>query len=74
MRLWGIGFGLPLTRAQPDESLVARTAIEIAHGHLDPGFFNYPTLFMYATGGAYRVYCQASYIHVYRRRQEGRPQ
>jgi hypothetical protein len=57
VRIWGFGFGLPLTRAHPDESLVARTSIEIARGNLDPGFFNYPTLFMYATGAAYRAYC-----------------
>ena len=60
MRMWGVGFGLPLTRAQADESLVARTSVEIARGNLDPGFFNYPTLFMYTTGAVYRAYCGAS--------------
>lgn len=47
VRIWGMGFGLPLTRAHPDEPLVAHTAVDIAGGHLDPGFFNYPTVFMY---------------------------
>jgi hypothetical protein len=57
VRFWGLSFGLPHTLAQPDESLVARTAIDVARGIFNPGFFNYPSLFMYATGGAYAVYC-----------------
>lgn len=60
VRIWGIGFGLPLSRAHPDEPLVAHTAVQIAGGSFDPGFFNYPTLFMYVSGGAYRAYCAAS--------------
>jgi dolichyl-phosphate-mannose-protein mannosyltransferase len=59
LRVWGIGFGLPLTAAHPDESRVSAEAIEIASGTLRPSFFNYPTLFMYALGAADRAYCGA---------------
>lgn len=59
LRVWGIGFGLPLTAAHPDESRVAAEAIEIASGTLRPSFFNYPTLFMYVLGAADVAYCGA---------------
>ncbi len=57
LRLWGIEFGLPEVLAHPDESRVARTSLDFLSGNLNPGFFNYPTLFMYVNGAAYFAYC-----------------
>jgi hypothetical protein len=59
VRFWGLQFGLPHTLAQADESLVARTAVDVARGHFNPGFFNYPSLFIYVTGAAYATRCAA---------------
>jgi 4-amino-4-deoxy-L-arabinose transferase-like glycosyltransferase len=57
LRVWGINFGLPNVLAHPDESRVAHTAVGFLSGALHPGFFNYPTLFMYVTGALDAVYC-----------------
>jgi hypothetical protein len=57
LRLWGIGFGLPNVLAHPDESRVAHTAVGFLSGELVPGFFNYPSLFMYVTGALDAAYC-----------------
>ena len=57
VRFVGLGFGLPHTQARPDELRVAQTAVDFLGGDLSPGFFNYPTLFMYAAGAAYAGYC-----------------
>ncbi len=57
LRVWGINFGLPNVLAHPDESRVAHTAVGFLSGSLHPGFFNYPSLFMYVTGGLDAVYC-----------------
>lgn len=59
LRVWGIDFGLPTVIAHPDESRVARTSLDFLGGNLNPGFFNYPTLFMYLNGAAYLAYCSA---------------
>jgi hypothetical protein len=59
LRLWGLGFGLPHVLAHPDEVRVAHTAIGFLSGDLHPGFFNYPSLFMYALGLADFGYCTA---------------
>ncbi len=59
LRVWGIDFGLPAVIAHPDESRVARTSLDFLSGNLHPGFFNYPTLFMYLNGAAYLGYCSA---------------
>ncbi|HET7220043.1 MAG TPA: glycosyltransferase family 39 protein [Vicinamibacterales bacterium] len=57
LRLWGIGFGLPLTAAHPDESRVNYEGIAVAGGDFRPGFFNYPSLFMYTLGAVDVGYC-----------------
>ena len=59
LRLWGIRFGLPNVLAHPDESRVAHTAVGFLSGALHPGFFNYPSLFMYVTGALDAAYCGA---------------
>ncbi len=59
LRFWGLGFGLPHTGARPDEAQIAKTAVDFLGGNLNPGFFNYPTLFMYVVGASYAGYCAA---------------
>jgi len=62
LRLWGIGFGLPLTLAHPDESRVNYEGIRVLSGHFNPGFFNYPSLFMYALGLTDAGYCASGVV------------
>jgi 4-amino-4-deoxy-L-arabinose transferase-like glycosyltransferase len=56
VRLWGIGFGLPHTLARPDEDAVFGVARSIATGDLNPHFFSYPSLFLYAVAALYAAY------------------
>ena len=63
LRLWGIGFGLPLTSAHPDESRVNAEGVSVALGNFRPGFFNYPSLFIYALGAADAGYCAAAVVN-----------
>jgi hypothetical protein len=61
LRLWGIGFGLPNTDTRPDEGTVVGTAAGmVLRGSLDPGFFSYPTLYIYVLGGIYAAGCAAA--------------
>ena len=51
LRFWGLGFGLPNTVTRPDENTVVGTAARFTiRRSLDPGFFSYPTLYMYVIG------------------------
>lgn len=59
VRFWGIWFGLPHTQARPDESVVNTIAIHFFSGDLNPRFFDYPTLFMYALAVLDLVYFAA---------------
>ncbi len=46
LRFSGLWFGFPqLTR--PDEEAIVTVASRVLHGDFNPGFFDYPTLFMY---------------------------
>jgi 4-amino-4-deoxy-L-arabinose transferase-like glycosyltransferase len=56
VRLWGIDFGLPITRARPDEGRIIGTGLRFFTGDYHPGFFHYPTLFMYLYYGVLRIY------------------
>lgn len=56
LRLWGIGFGLPLTTARPDEIQIAGPAVGYLSGDLRPPFFQWPALFQYTVAVAYAVY------------------
>jgi hypothetical protein len=47
VRLWGIGFGLPNEAARPDERHLIGYTLTMGGNHLDPGFFNYPSLYLY---------------------------
>lgn len=46
LRLVGIRYGLPLPVLNPDETSVVPRAWRMAHGHLDPGWYDYPSLLM----------------------------
>ena len=46
LRLVGIRYGLPLSVLNPDESSIVPRAWRMGHGHLDPGWYDYPSLLM----------------------------
>jgi len=46
LRLVGIRYGLPLSVLNPDESNIVPRAWRIGNGHLDPGWYDYPSLLM----------------------------
>ena len=46
LRLVGIGYGLPLPVLDPDEASIVPRAWRMGHGHLDPGWYDYPSLLM----------------------------
>lgn len=46
LRLVGIRYGLPLSLLNPDESSIVPRAWRMGHGHLDPGWYDYPSLMM----------------------------
>ncbi len=46
LRLTGIRYGLPLSVLNPDESSIVPRAWRMGHGHLDPGWYDYPSLLM----------------------------
>jgi hypothetical protein len=56
LRLWGIGFGLPHTLARPDEDAVFVIALRFFGRTLNPGFFHWPSLFMYVVALMFVVY------------------
>ncbi len=48
LRLWSIDFGFP-GRYRPDEGYIALKAFRVLQGQVDPGFYVYPSLYIYAT-------------------------
>ncbi len=57
VRFWGLRFGLPLVNARPDELIISDRAITmIRNGTLNPEFFDYPSLYLYATAALYLGY------------------
>ena len=48
LRLWSIDFGFP-GRYRPDEGYIVLKAFRVLQGQLDPGFYVYPSLYIYAT-------------------------
>ena len=56
LRIWGIGYGLPNTSARPDEEAVFSVALRFFGRNLNPVFFDWPSLFMYAVAAAFVVY------------------
>lgn len=56
LRLWGIGWGLPLKKAHIDESVVIFYTMRFFTGDLNPHiFFDYPTLQLYVNGFLFLV-------------------
>lgn len=53
LRLKGITWGLPYSFVNADESVVVPIGAQVARGHLDPGFFFYPSFFFYLLGALY---------------------
>jgi len=53
LRLKGVGWGLPFSFVNADESMVVPKAFGVARGGLNPQFFYYPSLFFYLVGGVY---------------------
>ncbi|HEY3297754.1 MAG TPA: glycosyltransferase family 39 protein [Armatimonadota bacterium] len=56
LRLWGAGWGLPDSRHyysyHPDENMVFAAVQKILGGSLEPGFYNYGSLYIYMTAGS----------------------
>ena len=46
LRLVGIGYGLPLAVLNPDEASIVPRAWRMGQGHLDPGWYDYPSFLM----------------------------
>ncbi len=53
LRLRGIGWGLPYSLVNVDESTVLPKAFGAARGGLNPQFFYYPSFFFYVVGAVY---------------------
>jgi hypothetical protein len=53
LRLKGVGWGLPFSFVNADESVVVPKAFGVVRGGLNPQFFYYPSLFFYLVGGVY---------------------
>jgi hypothetical protein len=49
LRVWGIDHGLPWSVVQPDEENVVVRALRFGYGDLNPHWFLYPSLYLYAT-------------------------
>lgn len=56
VRLWGIDFGLPHVLARPDELFILGAVIKMHEGNANPGFFDYPGLYMYFVAGLYSLF------------------
>ena len=54
LRLYGIDFGLPL-HLHPDEWSQVELARRVLEGHLNPGFFRYPSFTIYLLAGVYAI-------------------
>ena len=67
LRFWGLDFGMPFIAARPDEGQVVGTAAGlVSAGTLNPHFFAYPSLFLYALGAVYATVCGAgAAVHAY---------
>jgi 4-amino-4-deoxy-L-arabinose transferase-like glycosyltransferase len=63
LRLKGLSWGLPYGYEDPDEQVVLAHAFRIASGHLDPGFFFYPSLLFYVIAATIRAVSLFSAAH-----------
>jgi hypothetical protein len=53
LRLKGVGWGLPFSFVNADESVVVPKAFAVARGGLNPQFFYYPSFFFYLLGAVF---------------------
>jgi 4-amino-4-deoxy-L-arabinose transferase-like glycosyltransferase len=58
LRLWGLQFGLPHTLARPDEDATVAIALKFFSRSFNPGFFDWPSLFMYLCTVGFVIYFQ----------------
>jgi len=58
LRVLGLRFGLPHTLARPDEDATVAIALKFFTRSFNPGFFDWPSLFMYVTTVAFVGYFQ----------------
>jgi 4-amino-4-deoxy-L-arabinose transferase-like glycosyltransferase len=58
VRVWGLDFGLPHTQARPDEQATVSIALRFFTRTLNPAFFDWPSLFMYAVAACFVAYFQ----------------
>ena len=58
LRVLGMRFGLPHTLARPDEDATVAIALKFFTRSFNPGFFDWPSLFMYVTTVAFVGYFQ----------------
>ena len=58
LRVLGMRFGLPHTLARPDEDATVAIALKFFTRRFNPGFFDWPSLFMYVTTVAFVGYFQ----------------
>jgi 4-amino-4-deoxy-L-arabinose transferase-like glycosyltransferase len=56
LRVWALDFGLPHTLTRPDEDAVVSVALRFFQRNLNPGFFDWPSLFMYVVAAVYVLY------------------
>lgn len=56
LRFAGLGFGLPMAEARPDEMTIAFQAMKFGTGDLNPHSFNYPTLHKYVMFGLFGLH------------------
>lgn len=54
-RVVALGWGLPLKYAHIDESVVTFYSLRIAAGVFNPGFYDYPGLFLYLLAASFRL-------------------
>ncbi len=55
LRLVPIWFGLPYTRARPDEETALGHSLTMLNGDLNPGFFHWPSLTFYVFAAIFKV-------------------
>ena len=55
LRLFPVWFGLPYTRARPDEETALGQSLTMLSGDLNPGFFHWPSLTFYVFASLFKV-------------------
>jgi hypothetical protein len=57
LRVWGSGFGLPAYIYHPDEPEMVERAFNILRsGNLNPGWFHYPSGYIYALAASFSAH------------------